>query len=105
MTNKKVTTDHDEIKNWAEKHKAVPALIDDVDAGADKVGIRLDFPGDYDEKYLDEEDTHDIDWESFFKVFEEQELAFIYDNKLQSDPSWGYKFIKRENMDKAEEDE
>lgn len=105
MADQKVTTDHEEIKKWAREHQAVPAIIDDQEAGADKVGIRLDFPGDYDERYLDEDDTHDVDWEEFFKIFEDNRLAFIYDAKSKGDPSWAYRFIKRENIDQLDEDE
>ena len=105
MTNRKITIDHEEIKKWAKKFKAVPAVIDDEHAGADKVGIRLDFPGDYDEKYLDEEDTHDTDWKEFFEVFEESGLAFIYESDTKADPTWSYKFIKRENIDDIDGDE
>lgn len=105
MSDRKVTTDHREIKKWAKEHKAVPAIIDDEKAGADEVGIRLDFPGDYDEKYLDKQDTHDIKWSEFFDIFEDKKLAFIYDVDSKSDPTWSYKFIKRENMDMVEDDE
>lgn len=100
--NEKVTIDHEEIKRWAEKYGGKPAMIDDVEAGSDEIGLRINFPGEYDEKYLDLEDTRSISWEEFFRIFEEKQLGFIYEEETKKDKSWAYKFIKRENLNGEE---
>ena len=95
MNLNKTSTDHAEIKDWVIKHKGHPQIIEIPDAN-DKVGIRIDFPGEFDEKYAVTEYSSDSTWGQFFKIFDEQSLAFIYsDEEKIVDPSAAYKFIKR----------
>ena len=49
----KITTDHNEIKRWAENHGAVPEVIDNPQR--EMVGIRLNLPGPQDEAFLSEQ--------------------------------------------------
>ena len=66
------TTDHDEIRKWAETRGAHPACVKGT-GGKNDVGLlRLDFPG-YAEDKLQE-----IDWDEFFEKFEEQNFALVY---------------------------
>jgi hypothetical protein len=45
MSSSRVTTDHEEIRKWAEERGAKPAAVKRT-GGKDDVGIiRLDFPG------------------------------------------------------------
>jgi hypothetical protein len=90
------TTDHKIIKDWIIKHKGFPEIIDAPDATGDERGIRINFPGDEDDKFLDKRELHETTWEDFFQLFEEQLLAFEYsDSEYKSDPSMSYHFIKR----------
>lgn len=69
----KATTDHDEIRKWAEKRGAHPAHVKGT-GGKDDVGmIRLDFPG-----YSGGASLEEITWDQFFDKFEERGLALIY---------------------------
>lgn len=93
----KTTTDHKEIQQWVEKHQGRPEMIDHPTALGDKVGLRINFPGSNDEEFLSA-DTQPkyIPWDKFFKIFDEQELAFMYtDAEKMLDPSYAYRFIKR----------
>lgn len=97
MLGKVFTTDHQKIKQWAEKHQARPVLIDDPNAGADDPMIRLDFPGSFDNQDIADSKTHEIDWDQFFKLFEELNLAFVLSDQEITDPSEKFKFVKRQD--------
>jgi hypothetical protein len=68
------TTDHDVIRAGAEKRGARPAMVRRTENDEGGV-LRLEFPdapgGSSDE--LDE-----VDWDTFFKVFDDRKLAFVY---------------------------
>lgn len=93
----KITVNHAEIQKWAEKYKAKPQIIDSPTAGANPVGIRLEFPVAGDEAFLGEsKPSRDISWAEFFAIFEALGLAFVYPTAEPVDPSSAYRFIKRE---------
>lgn len=100
MYNVRTTISHDEIRKWVKKHKGRPVILDAPDAKADKLGLRIDFPGIKDEKYLAPDKLgKSTSWDDFFKVFEDQKLAFIYqDDGYEKDPALMYEFIKRDNL-------
>jgi len=73
MTTSKVTTDHEEIRRWAEERGAKPSTVKRT-GGDDDIGIiRLDFPG-----YSGADSLEEISWDDFFKKFDESELALVY---------------------------
>lgn len=90
------TIDHNEIQQWAEKYHGKPEIITDP---AGEKGLRIDFPGKRDDMYLSQESfPNEISWNDFFDLFEELQLAFIFDEPTnESDPSLSYRFIRREN--------
>jgi hypothetical protein len=72
----KTTTDHEEIRNWAEERGGKPSHVKGT-GGKNDVGLlRIDFPG-----YSGEGKLEEISWEEFFKKFDEQELALVYQEK------------------------
>jgi hypothetical protein len=73
MATSKVTTDHDEIRRWAEKQGGQPARVKGTGRGNDPGILRIDFPG-----FSGEGTLEPIDWETFFRWFDENELALIY---------------------------
>jgi hypothetical protein len=92
----KITTNHHEIKSWAEKHQGIPELVDHKDARHDRIGLRINFPGPVDDALLSETNPpQKITWEKFFAIFEEQGLAFEYDNE-EKFPDRAYRFANRE---------
>jgi hypothetical protein len=69
------TTDHDEIRNWAEQRGAQPACVKGTGGKSDVGMLRLDFPG------YSEDSLQAIEWDDFFEKFDEQGLALVYQEK------------------------
>lgn len=92
------TTNHEEIKTWAEKHNGKPAMIMVPEADDEAEGIRIDFPGESDEVLLSEaRPSVEIDWEKFFAIFEKKRLLFVYKNNDENidDITYAYRFANR----------
>jgi hypothetical protein len=68
MSSAQTTTDHDAIRKWAEERDGHPAR---VDTGGPGGILRIDF-GER------EESLDPISWDEFFKIFDENDLAFLY---------------------------
>ena len=65
----KKSSDHDKIKAWVEERGGNPSKVKTEQEGE---GIlRIDFAGD-------DDDLDHITWDEFFKIFEDNNLAFIY---------------------------
>jgi hypothetical protein len=88
----KKTTDHDKIRKWAEKRGARPSSVRGT--SDDTVGLlRLDFPG-----YSGDDTLEEISWDDFFAKFDEENLAFLYQEKTTSGRTSRFnKFVSREN--------
>lgn len=69
----KKTTDHDEIRRWAEARGGRPATVTSTRTSEDPGLIRVDFPG-----YSGEDSLEEITWEEWFVKFEDQGLALVY---------------------------
>jgi hypothetical protein len=84
------TTDHDEIRQWVEKHDGKPASVAGTEGG-DTVGVlRIDFPGGASDK------LEHIDWEDWFAKFDESKLAFLYqERKADGSDSTFFKLVQR----------
>lgn len=101
----KTTTSHTVIRAWAESHGGKPALIVDPNKLDTEVGLRLNFPGKQDEALLSRaHHNKDVSWDEFFRVFEQQKLAFEYlPEPGDTDLVDSYRFLKREAVDEIEE--
>ncbi|HVM18145.1 MAG TPA: hypothetical protein VM290_11245 [Gaiellaceae bacterium] len=87
----KTTTDHDEIRRWVEERGGKPARVADTGSGNDPGILRIDFPGRGDDDRLEE-----ISWEDWFEAFEENELAFVYQEETSDgDESRFSKLVSR----------
>jgi hypothetical protein len=85
------TTDHDEIRNWVEEHDGRPARVrgTESDDGAGGV-LRIDFPGGAGEDQLEH-----IDWDEWFSVFDDRDVAFLYQaHKASGEDSTFFKLVK-----------
>jgi hypothetical protein len=69
----KTTTDHDEIKRWAEARGGKPAAVARTGKAGDPGILRIDFPG-----FSGEGSLRPIGWEQFFEWFDKNELALLY---------------------------
>ena len=89
MAESKTTTNHDEIRRWVEERGGRPASVRDTGSGGDDPGIlRIDF-GDQDEG------LEDISWNQFFEAFEDNNLAFLYQERTNGELSRFNKFVSR----------
>ena len=73
MASTAVTTDHEKIRQWAERHGGTPACVRGTGAGKDPGILRIDFPG-----FSGEDTLSPIEWDQFFEWFDKNELALLY---------------------------
>lgn len=80
------TTNHKTIQEWAEARDGRPSVIRTKGQGG---VLRIDF-GEKDE------DFDEISWEEFFKIFDENKLAFLYQDKTKDGETSRFnKFVER----------
>lgn len=75
----KTTTDHDEIRRWAEARGGKPACVKGTGSRGDTGMIRLDFPG-----YSGAASLQPISWDEWFQQFDDNNLALVYQEKTAS---------------------
>jgi hypothetical protein len=68
----KTTTDHDEIRSWVERRGGNPARVEGTNV------LRIDYPG-----FTGEDTLEQIDWDEFFKLFDKNKLAFLYQERTK----------------------
>src|ERR1051326_1618318 len=87
MAEAKFTTDHDEIRKWAEARGGRPAAVRKTH-GKDGPGIiRIEFP---DAPNAKDAALEEITWEEFFEKFDEADLALVYQEKTASGKKTNY---------------
>ena len=77
MAEAKTTTNHDEIRRWAEARDGRPARVKATGGGDDPGILRIDFRDP-------DEGLEEISWEEWFEAFEENDLAFLYQPEGES---------------------
>jgi hypothetical protein len=87
MSTSETTTDHDMIRKWVEARGGHPARV----KGRGPGGIlRIDFGEP-------EESLEKIPWDEFFKVFDDNDLAFLYQDKTADGGTSRFsKFVERQ---------
>jgi hypothetical protein len=89
------TTDHEEIRRWAEARGATPACVKGTGGSGDPGMIRLDFPG-----YSGGDSLQSISWDEWFRAFDENELALVYQDKTAEGQRSNFnKLIARDTAD------
>jgi hypothetical protein len=86
MSTSQTTTDHDTIRQWVEARGGHPARV----KGRGPGGIlRIDFGEP-------EESLEQISWDDFFKVFDENDLSFLHQDKTEDGKTSRFnKFVER----------
>lgn len=80
-----VTTDHEEIRAWAEEHGGSPDSAD-----GDGVTIAVESDGE-------------LDWETFFERFDDENLALAYDAGPAADePGQECRVLPKERVDQSD---
>jgi hypothetical protein len=90
----KTTTDHAKIKQWVEERGGHPARVKGTDEGGSSGVLLIDYPG-----YSGTETLETISWEEFFLGFEENKLAFLYQDETKAGDEG--RFSKLINRDSA----
>ena len=86
------TTDHEQIRQWAEERGARPTCVKGTGGRGDTGMIRLDFPG-----YSGEESLQEISWDDWFEKFDESNLALLYQEKTAGGQKSNFnKLVSRE---------
>src|SRR5205807_4288304 len=97
MAEAKFTTDHDEIREWAEARGGRPAAVRKTH-GKDDPGI--EFP---DAPNAKDAALEEITWEAFFEKFDEADLALVYQEETASGQKSNFnKLIGRETAEARE---
>jgi hypothetical protein len=88
----KITTNHEVIRRWVEERGGLPAAMkQEVYASAGEAILRIDFTPAGDAETLEM-----ISWNEFFRKFEEDRLAFLYQETAPNGQlSHQAKFISR----------
>lgn len=90
MSESRKTTDRNAIKRWAEARKGVPTFVKGTENGDEGV-LRIHFPEASSNDNFDK-----VDWDQFFGVFEEKNLAMVYQEEKQNgEKSTFHKFVSR----------
>ena len=90
-----LTTDHEEIRRWAEERDAVPAVVRDPydDEGGPRL-LRFHIPG----RGAEEELQH-ISWEEFFDIFDDERLAMVDQEETETgERSFFSEFVSRDEL-------
>lgn len=74
----KVTTNHGDIQSWVEERGGHPARVKGTERGDEGGLLRIDYPG-----FSGKETLESITWEEFFKTFDDNKLAFLYQDKTK----------------------
>jgi hypothetical protein len=84
MVQAKVTTDHDEIRQWAEARGGRPAAVRSTQSKDGTGIIRIEFPNAPDAK---DDNLEEITWVEFFEKFDESNLALLYQGGNRERPA------------------
>jgi hypothetical protein len=85
------TTDHDEIRRWVEERDGTPAAVRDTGDNDDPGILRIDFPGG-----AGEDELEHLSWDEWFDKFDENDLAFLYqEEKASGEGSTFFKLVNR----------
>ena len=91
----KTTTNHDEIRKWAEARGGKPATVKSTESGGEAGVLRIDFPG-----YSGKDSLEEISWDEFFAKFDEKNLAFLCQEKTaEGKESRFFKLVSLETAD------
>ena len=94
MAEATITTDHDEIRKWAEARGSRPAVVRGTEI------LRLEFPN---APNADDDDLEEISWDEFFNKFAEANLALLHQEKTaDGKKSYFNKLVGRETAEARE---
>lgn len=91
------TTDHDQIRSWAEARGGKPACVKGTGGKSDIGMLRIDFPG-----YSGAKSLQEISWDDFFEKFDERDLTLLYQDKTAGGKRSNFnKLVSRQTADES----
>ncbi|MDX0439915.1 hypothetical protein GOC53_08850 [Sinorhizobium medicae] len=88
MTAAMTTTNHDTIRKWIEAREGQPARVKNATEGGGGL-LRVDFG-------KPEDTLVKITWDEFFKIFDEEKLAFLHQDMTEDGQTSRFcKFVNR----------
>jgi hypothetical protein len=90
MASAKTTIDHQTIQRWVEDRGGCPARVKGTGSASDPGILRIDYPG-----FTGLDTLEKIPWDQFFEAFDDNELAFLFQDEPNSRFS---KLISRDRM-------
>jgi hypothetical protein len=89
MSDSETTTNHQVIKEWAEEREGRPATVRATEEDGHAGILRIDFGPP-------EDRLEEIEWDEFFRKFDESDLAFLYQDRTRDGKlSRFHKFVRR----------
>lgn len=88
MSEARKITDHTEIRKWAEARGAVPTIVESTEDAKGGGMLRFDF-GER------EPELKRVDWDTFFKTFDQRRLALLAQDEIDGKTSRFFKFVER----------
>jgi hypothetical protein len=89
MSQGQTTTDHEKIRKWVKERGGRPSTVTETEEDGHAGILRIDFGPK-------EEGLEEIEWDEFFRKFDEAELAFLYqDRTADGQLSRFHKFVRR----------
>lgn len=83
------TIDHEEIREWVESRGGQPAVVEGTHDEFGSGILRIDFG-------TAEESLEEMEWDEFFRVFDANDLAFVYQDATEDGTESTFcKFIAR----------
>ena len=94
----RVTTDHEEIRRWAEERGGAPSHVKRTGSGDDPGILRIDFPG-----YSGAGSLEPVSWDEWFQKFDEQGLALLFQETTANGKRSNFnKIVSRETANQPE---
>ena len=98
MSQANATTNHAVIRRWAEERNGHPAVVNSTKGKRGGL-LRIDFGPK-------EEALDPIDWDEFFRTFDENNLAFLYQERTATGRKSRFaKFVDRDSVEVSAEGE
>ncbi|RKD14498.1 hypothetical protein BCY91_08490 [Pelobium manganitolerans] len=92
METSKQTSNHQQIKQWAEERNGVPTRIKGTGNSTSDGVLRIHFP-----EHSNADDFEEISWDDFFETFDDKNLNFLYqDEKEDGETSTFHKFVNKD---------
>jgi hypothetical protein len=92
----KVTSDHEEIRQWASTRGGTPAALNDTFGREGSGGLRIDFLHDGDDR------VQQISWQEFFTRFDEKGLVMMYQEQTEAGKTSRFcKIVHRDHVEQA----